>query len=516
MNVLEVKNLCLKLGNFSLKNLSFTLKKGSILGIVGESGSGKSMLGNAILQLLPNLQHQKGEINFLGQNLLQYSQTQMQKIRNKEISYIFQEPLSALNPLHKIKKQLAEALLIHNPNLKKESLQARLLELLENVQLPQKILESYPHELSGGQRQRICIALALANSPKILIADEPTTALDSTTQAQILSLLQSLQKKLNLSILFISHDLLVVSKFCEEILVLKQGEIIERGETQALFKNPKNPYTKLLVDSLHFTYNTHFNFGKEILKVTNLQVSYPTKKSFFGKTLESFEALKPLSFGLKEGESLGIIGESGSGKTSLANALCRLVESQGDMKLLNQDFFTLQGEKLRDFRKNIQMIFQDPFSSLNPKMTILQILKEGLIAHNIKDQESKIHQALLDTHLNESFLERYPSELSGGQRQRVSIARSLILKPKVLLLDEPTSALDKNTQKQILNLLLDLSLQYRLSYLCISHDLSVIASLCQNVIVLKNGEVLERGSTKEVFNNPQNPYVQNLLKASGI
>lgn len=516
MKLLEIKNLCLKLGNFSLKNISFTLEEGSILGIVGESGSGKSMLGNAILQLLPNLQYQKGEINFLGQNLLQYSSAKMQKIRGKEISYIFQEPLSALNPLHKIKKQLAEALLIHNPNLPKADLQSKLIELLENVHLPQKVLESYPYELSGGQRQRICIAIALANSPKLLIADEPTTALDSTTQEQILLLLQSLQKKLHLSVLFISHDLLVISKLCKTILVLKQGEIIERGFTQNIFKNPQNPYTKLLVQSLHFSYNTHLDFGKPLLEVENLQVSYATKKSFWGKTLESFEALKPLSFELREGESLGIIGESGSGKTSLANAICRLVESKGKVDLLNQDFFLLQGEKLRDFRKNIQMIFQDPFSSLNPKMTIAQILAEGLIAHNIQDRQARIKQVLLDTSLDESFLERYPNELSGGQRQRVSIARSLILKPKVLLLDEPTSALDKNTQKQILNLLLKLSKQYHLSYLCISHDLSVIATLCQNVIVLKNGEALERGKTQEVFKNPKNPYVQSLLKASGI
>lgn len=516
MTILKVESLSLKLANFCLENISFELPKGEILGIVGESGSGKSMLGNAILQLLPNIQHQSGTIDFLGQNLLNLSQKQMQKIRGKEISYIFQEPLSALNPLHKIKKQITEAILIHNPTCPKDTLQKRILELLENVSLPPKMLDSYPHELSGGQRQRICIAIALANSPKILIADEPTTALDSTTQQQILELLQFLQKKLHLSILFISHDLLAVSKLCKKILVLKKGKIIESGDTSSIFNSPKNPYTKLLVESLTFHYNTQKNFGKTIMEVENLGVSYIVKKNFWGKALEKFEALKPLSFQLKEGENLGIIGESGSGKTSLGNAICRLIESNGTIKLLGQDFFSLKGESLRDFRKNIQMIFQDPFSSLNPKMTISQILKEGLLAHKIPNYQTKITQALLDVSLDESFLERYPNELSGGQRQRISIARSLVLKPKILLLDEPTSALDKNTQKQILKLLLRLAKQYHLSYICISHDLSVIASLCQSVIVLKKGEILERGNTQEVFANPKNAYVKKLLEASGI
>ncbi|WP_300761470.1 dipeptide ABC transporter ATP-binding protein [Helicobacter sp. UBA3407] len=524
MNLLQVHSLQVSLQGFCLQNIDFNLEKGETLGIVGESGSGKTLLSHLILRLIKNYELQSGEILYLGQNLLEWKESQMQALRGKEISYIFQEPLSALNPLQKIKKQLSEAIVIHHPKIKPQALQQKILELLENVHLSPKILESYPYELSGGQRQRICIAIALANSPKILIADEPTTALDSTTQSQILKLLKNLQAKLNLSILFISHNLAVVSKLCSSLLVLQKGRIVERGTIKEIFESPKNPYTQMLIQSMGFHYNQESYQQNTLLEVKNLSVQYPTKKSFLGKTLESFVALEPLSFCLRERESLGIIGESGSGKSSLAHALCRLLESnivQGEMEFLGEKFFALKGKELRHFRKKIQIIFQDPFSSLNPKMNVFQILQEGLKAHKESYQtpqmiRAKIIQSLTDVGLEESYLERYPNELSGGQRQRISIARSLILRPKVLILDEPTSALDRATQNQILTLLLNLSKQYHLSYLCISHDLSVIASLCQNVLVLKEGKMLEYGATKEVFKSPKHPYVQTLLKASEL
>ncbi|WP_299550117.1 dipeptide ABC transporter ATP-binding protein [uncultured Helicobacter sp.] len=522
MNLLTIKSLSVEFNGFCLKNINFSLKEGEVLGIVGESGSGKTLLSHLILRLTSSYTLQSGGIYYLGENLLEITESKMQNLRGLEIGYVFQEPLSALNPLQKIYKQLSEAILIHNPKITKMALQERIQELLHSVQLSNNVLQAYPYALSGGQRQRICLAIALANRPKILIADEPTTALDSTTQAQIIELLKNLQKTLGLSVIFISHNLAVVSKICKRVLVMQKGEIIEIGKREEIFKNPKNIYTKTLVNALKFNYNTE-SFSKEsVLETKDLSVKYPIKKNFFGKTLESFLALEPLSLTLRKGESLGIIGESGSGKSSLANALCYLLDKDciaGEIKLLGKDFLNLKGKNLREFRACMQLIFQDPFSSLNPRMSVFEILQEGLQAHfnlNKKAQKERIVKTLNDVGLSCDFLKRYPNELSGGQRQRVSLARSLILHPKILILDEPTSALDCATQEQILKLLLKLLQQYQLSYICISHDLSVIATLCQNVLVLKNGRVLENGATKEVFKAPKDLYVKNLLEASVI
>lgn len=522
MSLLKVESLSVEVNGFCLKNINFCLKEGEFLGIVGESGSGKTLLSHLILRLVKEYNLQSGKIECLGENILEMLESKMQNLRGLKIGYVFQEPLSALNPLQKIHKQLSEAILIHNSKISKNVLQERMQKLLHSVQLPTSVLQAYPYVLSGGQRQRVCLAIALANHPKILIADEPTTALDSTTQAQIIELLKSLQKTFNLSVIFISHNLAVVSKLCKCVLVMQKGEIIESGERDEIFKTPKNAYTKMLLNALRFHYNME-SFSKEIvLEASNLSVEYPRKKSFLGKTLESFVALEPLSFVLRKGESLGIIGESGSGKSSLANALCRLIDRdciKGEVKLLGKDFFSLKGSDLRGFRACMQLIFQDPFSSLNPKMNLFKILQEGLQAHfklSVAEQKRLIEKTLNDVGLDRNFLERYPNELSGGQRQRVSIARSLVLRPKVLILDEPTSALDCATQGQILGLLLKLAREYGLSYICISHDLSVIATLCQNVLVLKDGRVLERGATKEVFNAPKDSYVKELLQASII
>lgn len=520
MHLLKVESLSARVNGFYLKNISFDLKEGEILGIIGESGSGKTLLGHLIVRIVKQCTLQSGNIECLGESLLGIPESKMRHFRGLKIGYVFQEPLSALNPLQKIRQQLSEAILIHHPKMPQKALQERIQTLLTSVQLQTNVLQAYPHALSGGQRQRVCLAIALANHPKILIADEPTTALDSTTQAQMIALLQTLQRTLGLSVIFISHNLAVVSQLCKRVLVMQQGEILEQGDLEEVFKNPKNAYTKMLVDALKFDYNTE-SFGREVvLAAKNLSVEYPLKRSFLGKVLESFVALKPMDFVLHQGESLGIIGESGSGKSSLANALCRLIDQhciKGEVKLLGEDFLSLRGEVLRKFRVHMQLIFQDPFSSLNPKMSVLEILQEGLQAHfrSIK-QRQYIEKALSDVGLDESFLERYPDELSGGQRQRVSIARSLILRPKVLILDEPTSALDCATQEQILELLLNLAREYGLSYLCISHDLKVIATLCQNVLVLKDGSVVERGATKEVFSAPRNLYVRGLLEASRL
>ncbi|MDE5602856.1 MAG: ATP-binding cassette domain-containing protein, partial [Helicobacter sp.] len=455
-----------------------------------------------------------GKIEFLGENLLLKNERAMYSIRGAKIGYIFQEPLSALNPLHKIQKQILEVLKIHN-FYSKDALQARLYELLEMVKLEKNHLQRYPYELSGGQRQRVCIAIALANNPQLLIADEPTTALDSKIQEQIIRLLQDLQKQLRLSILFISHNLGVISQISQNIAVMKEGEIVEYGVNQDIFTSPKHPYTKALLQSLQVTYKEVQDYGKEILRVEDLKLCYVLKRNFLGKKLQELEALKSLNFTLREGESLGIIGESGSGKSSLANALVRLLQASGKIMFLQEDFLALRGKELQTKRRLLQMIFQDPFGALNPKMNLYEIVKEGLEIHHFKgDIAKEVCQALYDVGLDESFLQRYPYELSGGQRQRVCIARSLVLKPKILILDEATSALDQNTQKQVLDLFLILAQKYALSYLCISHDLAVVANLCERVLVLQKGEIIESGITREVFSNPKTTYVKGLLESA--
>lgn len=510
--ILSFKNFSLNLGAFALKNINFSLRKGEVLGIVGQSGSGKSLLSYTLLGFIKEYVEQKGEIFLYGEKLDFQNEKKMQFLRGRKIAYIFQEPLSALNPLQKIKIQIQESINI-DKKLSYELLNKRTLELLEWVKLEEKELEKYPYELSGGQRQRVCIAIALAKNPEILIADEPTTALDPTTQEEIIKLLQQMQQKLNLSIIFISHNLGVISQISQNVLVLKSGEIIEQGNCREVFKNPKHPFSKELLATLKVVFKERGEYQEEILKAKDFSVSYVTQRSFLGRVQKEFMALKPFSFALRRGESLGIIGESGSGKSSLANALVRLIEAKGELEILGEPFLELRGKALQKMRLNLQMILQDPNSSLNPKKTLYEIIVEGLKIHKIKENYLEVaKKALLEVGLNEEYLYRYPSELSGGERQRVSIARVLVLKPKILILDEPTSALDKFTQAQIIKLLLQLAKTHQLSYICISHDLNVIAQMCEKVIVLKRGEVVASGDTKEIFQE-KNAYIQNLLEA---
>ncbi|CAM2800277.1 dipeptide ABC transporter ATP-binding protein [Helicobacter burdigaliensis] len=511
--ILSFCNFSLNLGDFALKNINFALKKGEILGIVGQSGSGKSLLSYALLGFIKDYKEKKGEIFLKGEKLEIDNEKKMQFLRGRKIAYIFQEPLSALNPLQKIRKQIQESINI-DKKLFLNAFNERTLELIKLVKLEEKELDKYPYELSGGQRQRVCIAIALAKNPEILIADEPTTALDATTQEEIIKLLKQMQQKLNLSIIFISHNLGVISQISQNILVLKDGEIIEKGDCKEVFKNPKHPFSQELLATLNIEFKEKSDYQEEILKAKEFCVSYVLKRNFLGRIQKEFVALKPLSFTLKKGESLGIIGESGSGKSSLANALVRLIEAKGELEILGENFLKLKGKTLQKMRLNLQMILQDPNSSLNPKKTIYEIIIEGLKIHNIKENYLKVaKKALLEVGLDEGYLYRYPSELSGGQRQRISIARVLVLKPKILILDEPTSALDKFTQAQILKLLLKLAKIHKLSYICISHDLNVIAQMCEKVIVLKRGEVVAKGETKEIFTKQKDAYIQNLLEA---
>lgn len=487
--ILKVDNLSFCYRNiFRLKDINFSLKKGEIFGIIGESGSGKTLLSHSILRLFSDkeISDINGSIEFCGKNLLKFSEKQMQDLRGKEISYIPQEPLSALNPLHTIKKQIIEIIKIHNKNIDSKSIDSRFLELLDFVGLDSSFAQRFPHELSGGQRQRVLIAIALANNPQIIIADEPTTALDANLQTQILDLLQSLKEKLNISIILITHNVTIVSKYATNIIVLKDGSIVEGGDISIL-SNPKSDYLKNLISSLHIEKKYPNTDNSILLEVQNLNVKHLSKKRILGKN-EYKAILNNINFTLNKGSIVGVVGESGSGKSTLALALLRLLEYSGDIIFEGKNYKEIVD--FRHFRKNIQIVFQDPFSSLNPRYRIKDIIKEGLSIH-YKDRDS--NQLILDflkcVGLDASFAQRFPHELSGGQRQRVSIARALILNPKLLILDEPTSALDKITQKQILELLLDLQIKFNLSYILITHDLQIVRAICDKVLVLEKGSI---------------------------
>ncbi len=514
-NLLEVIDFsCCFRDIFRLKNISFTLKSGEILGIIGESGSGKTLLGHSILRLLSDddMSDVSGKIVFNDNDLLVLSSNQMRCLRGKEISYIPQEPLSSLNPLHRIKKQIIEIITTHHKNMSPNMLNERFAELMNLVGLDISLADRFPYELSGGQNQRALIAMAIANNPSIVIADELTTALDANLQIQILDLLVSLQKKLGIAFIIITHDINVVRKYATNIIVLKNGEIVESGSIDIL-SNPQSTYLQMLIDSLNINHKVFTSNSEILLEVRNLGVKYLYKRHFFSQN-EYKQVLTNINFNLKKGSIFGIVGESGSGKSTLGMALINLLQYSGDIYLFGENYHQITD--FRKYRKNIQIVFQDPFSSLNPRHKIRTIIEEGLFIHNKELSKHKrwqlVEEFLECVGLDISLADRFPYELSGGQRQRVGIARALILNPDILILDEPTSALDKLTQQQILHLLLDLQVKFDLSYILITHDLYIVEHLCDEILVLKDGIALECGDVR-ILRDSTNPYIKMLMES---
>lgn len=522
--LLKIEDLAVSFGDKKIvSGISFSLDKGQTLAIVGESGAGKSLVALSILQLLPypHAHHPSGQIYIDGLQLVGKDAAVLETIRGNKVGMIFQEPMTSLNPLHTVQKQIAETLLIHKGLTGKAST-ARIIELLNLVGIedPETRLASYPHELSGGQRQRIMIAMALANEPELLIADEPTTALDVTIQRQILDLLKSLQKRLNMAVLIITHDLHVVRHIADSVLVMHDGKSIEYSSKNELFSNPKHEYTKLLLNAEPAGEMTELIDPKLILSATNINVSYPLKKNFWGKITRSLQAVKNVSLDIHQGETVAIVGESGSGKSTLAQAILQLNKSTGDVVYLGKKINAIKHNELQRLRKKLQIVFQDPFASLSPRMSVRDIIAEGLQVHQQKkplsgkEIDAQVEQVLQRVGLEKDSGLRYPHEFSGGQRQRISIARALILKPQLIVLDEPTSALDRSIQKQILALLISLQKELGLSYLFISHDLSVVRSISHRVLVMYNGEIIEQGTTKEIFSQARHKYTKILLLSS--
>jgi len=511
----------------AVKGISFDITNGKTLAIVGESGSGKSVSALSILKLLPypKASHPSGEILFSGQDLVQLNEKSMRSIRGDKISMIFQEPMTSFNPLHTIEKQVSETLLLHK-GLSGKKARERVIELLTLVGIPapETRLSAYPHELSGGQKQRVMIAMALANEPELLIADEPTTALDVTVQKQVLELLKSLQAKMGMAILLITHDLNIVKQYADEVVVMHHGKIIEQQATEALFNSPKESYTQSLIDADPEGSPAPVpNDAQTLLETKDLNIWFPIKKNFFGKTTSYFKAANNISISVKQGETLGIVGESGSGKTTLGLSLVKLLRSHGDIVFKQQKIHNYNQQQFRPLRRQIQIVFQDPYGSLSPRMSIQQIIEEGLVIHeegnpkdikNIEKRELKVIQALKDVDLDPETRHRYPHEFSGGQRQRIAIARALVLQPELIILDEPTSALDRTVQSQVVDLLRNIQKKYKISYLFISHDLAVVKALSHRVLVMKQGEVIEYGDCEHIFNSPEKEYTRSLIDAS--
>lgn len=506
----------------AVNDVSFQIERGQTVALVGESGSGKSVTAHSILRLLPYplAQHPAGRIIFDGQDLLSLAEPQMRAVRGQRISMIFQEPLTALNPLHTIGKQIAEVVSLHR-RLDNGALKARVLELLELVQIPspEQKLGSYPHQLSGGQRQRVMIAMAIANEPELLIADEPTTALDVTVQAQILELLSQIQQRMGMAILLITHDLGVVRSMADRVLVMKNGELLETGDCEQIFNHPSQPYTKHLLDCQPSGQPAATTAAPDqiLLQCRQLSVQFSQGRRRWWRAAPTFTAVNHVTLKVQAGTTLGIVGESGSGKTTLAMALLRLQASQGDIEFQGQSLAHLSQKEMRPYRQHLQLVFQDPFGSLSPRLSVADIISEGLRVHRRLSQterDQRVVAALEEVGLEPSIRHRYPHEFSGGQRQRIAIARALILKPQLIVLDEPTSALDRSVQIQILELLKALQQKHQLSYLFISHDLQVVRSISHSVAVMKDGEIVEHGASEQIFNSPNHPYTRSLIHAA--
>ena len=503
-------------------HLSLDIHPGETVALVGESGSGKSVTALSVLQLLPypNATHSStSSIHFRGEELIGAPPATLRAIRGNEISMIFQEPMTSLNPLHSIEKQISEVLLLHR-GLSRSAARTRILELLDLVGIEdaERRLDAFPHQLSGGQRQRVMIAMALANEPTLLIADEPTTALDVTIQAQVLDLLADLQKRLEMALLLITHDLGIVSKVAERVFVMKAGQVVESGPVQRVFGHPEHAYTRHLLESEPTGEPPVANTETpEVMSADNMKVWFPIKSGLLRRTVGHIKAVDGISVSIRKGQTVGVVGESGSGKTTLGLALLRLESSTGSIAFEGKDLQALARDELRELRREMQIVFQDPYGSLSPRMSVGQIIGEGLEIHAIgaaASREQLICEALHEVGLDPESRHRYPHEFSGGQRQRVAIARAMVLKPRLVVLDEPTSALDRSVQAQIVDLLRDLQRKHQLAYLFISHDLKVIRALSNEVIVMRKGQVVEQGPAEQVFNAPQQAYTKALMAAA--
>ena len=506
----------------AVKGVSFTLDLHETVAIVGESGSGKSVTALSILQLLPYPKafHPSGHVYFEGHDLVGAKERLLRTIRGNKIAMVFQEPMTSLNPLHNIEKQIGEVLQVHK-GLTGEPARKRCLEVLEMAGFKdgESRLQAYPHQLSGGQRQRVMIAMALACEPQILIADEPTTALDVTIQAQLLDLLKDLQRKLGMAMLLITHDLGIVRKMADRIVVMKDGHMVEEGDKETIFAHPTSPYTRHLINS--FPQGEAVPASPEmplILKADHMKVHFDIREGLFRKKVGDVRAVDDVSISLKEGHTLGIVGESGSGKTTLAMALLRLEKSQGKIWFHGREIQDLSRKALRPLRREMQVVFQDPYGSLSPRMSVGQIVAEGLEIHGLgktpEERDLQVIQALIEVGLDPEVRDRYPHEFSGGQRQRIAIARAIALKPKLVVLDEPTSALDRSVQVEVIELLRNLQSTYKLAYLFISHDLAIVKAMSHDVMVMKQGKIVEKGSAQSIFESPQEPYTKALIKAA--
>ena len=525
--LLSVRDLSIAFGRgerevLAADKVSFDIKKGETLALVGESGSGKSVTALSIMKLLPypSARHPSGAILFKGQDLMQLSEREICRHRGGDITIVFQEPMTSLNPLHTIEKQLAEILSLHG-GVTGKAARKRIIELLTLCGIPDPAgrLQSYPHQLSGGQRQRVMIAMALANEPDLLIADEPTTALDVTVQAQILELLKELQGRLGMAILFITHDLGIVRKIADRVCVMKEGKIVEHGTVEDVFRAPQHAYTRALLAAEPKVQPAPLNpEGDVIIRTDDIKVWFPIKRGVMRRVVGHIKAVDGVTIEVRRGETLGIVGESGSGKTTLGLAILRLISSKGPIVFLGHDLQGLKFREMRPFRRDMQIVFQDPYGSLSPRMSIADIIDEGLQVHQPKlsedEREDRVIRALVEVGLDPETRFRYPHEFSGGQRQRIAVARAVVLEPTFVVLDEPTSALDMLIQSQIVDLLRDLQHRKDLTYLFISHDLRVVSALASKLIVMRHGKVVEAGAASEVFKAPKTAYTKALFAAA--